>query len=87
MKYTEFNDSNTKHHAVIDKCYPEKLNISLYISPNLPTGLAHKVKIDVTLYFCIKGQENMHTMTKTTFSIKTDSQTVFLKYVNIMTKD
>lgn len=90
LKYTEFKDSNTnllglvdiEHHAVIDKCHRYKQCISLYLSTNLPKWLSRKLQFDVPLYFCRRGQENMHTMTKTTFSINTGCKTLFLKYVN-----
>lgn len=38
-----------------------------------PKGLIDKVQFDIRLYFCRRGMENMHSMTKDTFAIKTRS--------------
>jgi len=46
---------------------------------NTPCGLQQKVWFEVMLFLCKMGQENLRTMTKDTFQIKTDASG--LKYV------
>lgn len=71
---------NVVHYPAIDKCDREKLYKSIYFSTNTPYGLSNKVQFDIRLYFCRRGQENMHAMSKSTFTVKTDGETG-LKYV------
>lgn len=72
--------SDIEHYPVIDEADREKLYSSIYLTPDTPIGLANKVQFDIRLYFCRRGQENMHSMTKSTFTIKTDNKTR-LRYV------
>ena len=39
---------------------------------NDPAGLQNKVFIDVMIYFCNRGRENLRSMTAEDFSLKTD---------------
>ena len=71
---------NVVHYPAIDKCDREKLYKSVYFSTNTPSGLSNKVQFDIRLYFCRRAQENMHTMSKYTFTVKTNGETE-LKYV------
>jgi hypothetical protein len=65
---------NVVHYPAIDKCDREKLYKSIYFSTNTPYGLSNKVQFDIRLYFCRRGQENMYTMSKSTFTVKTDGE-------------
>ncbi|KAK3084776.1 hypothetical protein FSP39_018694 [Pinctada imbricata] len=46
----------------------------MYLSQSTPSGLFNKVQFDIRMYFCTRGAENMHMMSKTTFSLKTDPE-------------
>ena len=45
-----------------------------------PRSLQNKVQLDIRLYFCRRGEENMHSMTKSFFQTKMDPESG-LKYV------
>jgi hypothetical protein len=60
------------HHHVIDESDRRKLYESTHMSTATPCGLQNKVQFDIRLYFCRRSAENMHSMTKTTFEVKTD---------------
>lgn len=66
---------NVQHYPIIQESDREKLYKSVYFSTHTPTGLFNKVQYDIRLYFCRRGAENMHTMTKSTFALKTDPDT------------
>ncbi|XP_063404526.1 uncharacterized protein LOC134687991 [Mytilus trossulus] len=66
---------NVQHYPIIQESDREKLYKSVYFSTHTPTGLFNKVQYDIRLYFCRRGAENMHTMTKSTFALKTDPNT------------
>ena len=40
-----------------------------------PVGLIDKVQFDIRLYFCRRGMQNMHAMTKNTFAVRLDANT------------
>ncbi|XP_071135474.1 uncharacterized protein KIAA1958-like [Mytilus edulis] len=75
-----FGLGDVEHFPVINEVDRETLYTSMYLSSTTPTGLANKVQFDIRLFFCRRGIENMHSMTKCTFTIKTDIKTG-LKYV------
>lgn len=50
----------------------KKLYESMHLDENTPAGLANKVQFDVRLFFMRRGLENMASMTKSTFTVKTD---------------
>ena len=68
------------HYPVIDETDLQKLYSNLHMNTDTPQGLFNKVQFDVRLYFCRRGNENMHSMNKSTFKIEVDSQSG-LKYV------
>ncbi|XP_021362124.1 uncharacterized protein LOC110455972 isoform X2 [Mizuhopecten yessoensis] len=70
----------TEHYPVITKADRHKLYSSQHLDVNTPVGLYNKVQFDIRLYFCKRGTDNMHKMTKSTFEIVTDLDTG-LKYV------
>ena len=53
----------------------EKLYSSELMNPTTPKGLSNKVQFDIRLYFSRRGSENITSMTKHTFCIKTDPDT------------
>ncbi|KAK3088834.1 hypothetical protein FSP39_024307 [Pinctada imbricata] len=69
-----------QHHEIISDKDMQILYNSVHLTPNTPTGLLQKVQFDVRLYFFRRGSENMHSMMKDTFMVKTDPNTR-LKYV------
>ena len=66
---------DVRHTPVITEDDRQKLYRSIYLCPNTPSGLANKVQFDIRLYFCRRANENMASMTKQTFAVKTDKQT------------
>ncbi|KAK7105841.1 hypothetical protein V1264_017169 [Littorina saxatilis] len=66
---------NITHYEPMAEADRQKLYHSMYMNTATPTGLANKVQFDVRYYFSRRGAENMHSMTKTTFRIKTDATT------------
>jgi hypothetical protein len=77
---TRLGLGNVVHYPAIDKHDREKLYKSVYFSTNTPSGLSNKVQFDIRLYFCRRGQENMHAMSQSMFTVKTDDETG-LRYV------
>jgi len=51
----------------------EKLYVSEVLSVDNPKGLQNKVFVDVMVYLCNRGRENLRDMMKTDFRILTDS--------------
>lgn len=45
-----------------------------YFDPDTPNGLQEKVWFDIMYYFCRRGRENLHLMTKDTYAIGTDEK-------------
>ena len=45
---------------------------SISFNINTPFGLQRKVWFDLMFYSCRSGQENLRSMTKTTFDVQTD---------------
>ena len=66
---------NIRHTPVISENHRRELYTSLHLNPNTPVGLANKVQFDVRLYFCRRANENMESMTKSTFCVKVDENT------------
>jgi hypothetical protein len=57
------------HYPIIsesDTCI-QKLYTSMHLSINTPQGLFNKVQFDIRMFFCRRGNENMHEMNKNTF--------------------
>ncbi|XP_063443130.1 uncharacterized protein LOC134723448 [Mytilus trossulus] len=80
----------TDHYPSINETDLMKLYSSIYCATNTPSGLYTKVQFDIRMYFCRRGQENMHLMTKTTFGVETDPATglkVVRKMEDEMTKN
>lgn len=63
------------HHPPLTDADRQKIYTSRLLSPTYPQGLFNKVPYDIRYYFCRRGAENMHTMTKKTFVVKTDPNT------------
>ena len=59
----------TEHYPIINSSDLQKLYQSIVMSVHGPIGLANKVQFDIRLYFCRRGTENIHSMTKETFKI------------------
>lgn len=66
---------DVQHYPAIEEHDRYKMYTSMYLSTNTPVGLQNKVQFDIRLYFCRRGMENIHAMTKSTFEIKTDPKT------------
>ena len=54
------------------------------LSTSHPAGLQNKVFIDIMMYLCNRGRENLRNMTKNAFLILTDSAR--LRYVSVVDK-
>lgn len=69
IKDPAFTDSNTclvvQHYPIISEPDIQKLYTSMHLSIHTPQGLFNKVQFDVRIFFCRRGNENMHGMTKT----------------------
>lgn len=76
----------TVHYPEIPDCDLQKLYSSMYLSQSTPSGLFNKVQFDIRMYFCRRGAENMHMMSKTTFSLKTDPESG-LQYITKSTDE
>jgi hypothetical protein len=46
-----------------------KLYMSVYLTPNTPSGLLNRVQMNIRLFFCRRANENFDQMTKSTFQI------------------
>ena len=77
---------STTHYPEIHDDDLHKLYSSMFLSQSTPSGLSNKVQFDIRMYFCRRGAENMHLMTKSTFSIKTDPESG-LRYVTKSTDE
>jgi len=62
---------NVAHHPVILQSDLEKIYVCLKETDSA-RALLNKVQFDIRLYFFRRGSENIHAMTKTTFTVKTD---------------
>jgi hypothetical protein len=63
--------ASVDHYPKIEDSELVNLYHSVYLSPNTPTGLLNRVQMNIRLYFCRRANENMYSMTKDTFKIKT----------------
>lgn len=63
-----------KHHEQIELSDMQKLYFSEALDINTPKGLQRKVFIDVMLFFCRRGRENLRNITKDYFVIATDTE-------------
>jgi hypothetical protein len=63
--------ASVDHYPKIEDSDLVNLYHSVYLSPNTPTGLLNRVQMNIRLYFCRRANENMYSMTKDTFKIKT----------------
>lgn len=78
------------HHPIISDTDLKSLYTSMHLSINTPQGLFNKVQFDIRMFFCRRGNENMHNMTKNMFRVETDEDTgqkVVKKVVDELTKD
>lgn len=66
---------DVQHYPIISEPDIQKLYTSMHLSINTPQGLFNKVQFDVRMFFCRRGNENMHGMTKNTFKVFTDDKT------------
>ena len=69
----------TEHYPVISEGHLRVIYGSQYCDTSTPFGLQSKVQFDIRLYFFRRGGENMHSMRKDTFGVKTDDNG--MKYV------
>ena len=60
--------------------YPEletedltKLYNNIYMDPSTPTDLVNRIRMNARLYFCRRANENMESIAKDTFVIRTYS--------------
>ncbi|XP_066912491.1 uncharacterized protein [Clytia hemisphaerica] len=60
-----------KHYPIISDSDLQKMYQSMYFDISTPCGLQNKVQLDIRLYFCRRGAENMHSMNKDTFVVQT----------------
>ena len=74
----------TQHKQPISSDDFNKLYTSDVLSTSHPAGLQNKVFIDIMMYLCNRGQENLRNMTKNDFLILTDSAR--LRYVSVVDK-
>jgi hypothetical protein len=59
-----------EHYPEMEQADLQKMYGSVHLDCKTPTGLANLVQLNIRLYFCRRGNENMDTMTKTTFIVK-----------------
>ena len=59
-----------EHYPEIEEGDLKKLYQSMYMDPSTPFGLANRVQMNIRLYFCRRANENMESMTKDTFVVK-----------------
>ena len=62
----------------------------MHLAITTPQGLFNKVHFDIRMFFCRRGNENMHSMTKDMFQVNTDENTgrkVVKKVVDELTKN
>ncbi|XP_070177433.1 uncharacterized protein [Littorina saxatilis] len=60
------------HYPEINGDDLQKMYNHMLFSSDTPHGLANKVQMDIRLYFCRRGEENMTKMSKKTFKIMED---------------
>ena len=75
MELKKEGKGTIEHYPLICESDREKLYSSELMNPTTPTGLSNKVQFDIRLYFSRRGSENMVSITKHTFCIKTDPDT------------
>lgn len=78
------------HHPIISDTDLSLLYTSNNLSIATPRGLFNKVQFDIRMFFCRRGIENMHTMTKNTFRVEIDENTgrkVVTKNLNDFTEN
>ena len=63
------------HKPPLSESDRQKLYSSIFFNTNTPQGLFNKVQYDVRYYFARRGGENMHTLTKASFVVKTNPDT------------
>ena len=81
------------HHPIImiiSDADLKSLYTSIHLAITTPQGLFNKVQFDIRMFFCRRGNENMHSMTKDMFQVDTDENTgrkVVKKVVDKLTKN
>ena len=66
---------DVEHYPIITETDLKKLYSSTHLCITTPQGLLNKVQFDVRMFFCRRGNENMHKMTKDTFQVFDDQAT------------
>lgn len=66
---------DVQHYPAIEECDIHKLYSSIHMSTATPCGLLNKVQMDIRLYFCRRGLENIPEMTKDTFIVDVNPNT------------
>lgn len=77
-------------HPIISDTDLKSLYTCMHLSINTPQGLLNKGQFDIRMFFCRRGIENMHYMTKYMFRVETDEDTarkVVKKVVDDLTKN
>ncbi|XP_061190714.1 uncharacterized protein LOC133198711 isoform X2 [Saccostrea echinata] len=72
------------HHPVISDADLKLLYTSTQLSIATPMGLFNKVQFDIRMYFCQRGNENLHAMTKDMFKVVKNKGTgeIFVRRVD-----
>lgn len=68
-----------KHKDAISEADMHKMQTSRFLDTNTPSGLQNKVFIDVMMYFCNRGRENVREFKPADFTISSDEDR--LRYV------
>ena len=66
---------DVKHYPVINDTHLHQIYNSEHLNPRTPERLQNKVQFDVRFYFARRGAENMHAMSKKTFTVQKDPKT------------
>ena len=66
---------DVEHYPIIPDDEIRQLYSCMQMDISTPQGLHNKVQFDIRLYFCRRGNENMHSMTKDTFIIEREKNT------------
>ena len=67
--------SEITHYPPLTDTDRQKLYTSVFFNTDTPWGLFNKVQYDIRYYFCRRGAENMHSMTKLSFVVNKDPET------------
>ena len=72
VKLKREGKGNVRHKDAVTPADMEKIQNCDDLDCNTPAGLQNKVFLDLMMYFCNRGRENIRSMKPSDFSVKTD---------------